>query len=613
MTACLGKKLFYVLIFCVAMSMGGALAADGDMNLFSSVGRVQQEEDPFGVSIEPESVSVSGGQEITADIVFSVPHGYKLFSEKIDVALADPSMGAMGAIVRPPAVEMDDPYIGKVKVYKEDVRVQAMMTPAPGLAHGEHLVQVRVTYQGCSETKCFMPQTRKVSMVWVASPATTAAASKSVIQKTGGDPVLTAGQSRGDGDNPFQKAAARFGMIGVLLAAFAWGFLASLTPCVYPMIPVTMSVIGAGSSGSVARGFVLSLIYVLGLSFTYAVMGTIAAFTGGLFGAFTGSPLIRIGVAAVFVIMALSMFDVFFVQTPSSLTTKLQKVSGKGGIGVLLVGMVAGLVVGPCVGPMLVGLLIYVATLGNPFQGFIIMWSFALGMGLLFLAIGTFSGMLTALPRAGAWMEKIKHLFGIMMLGVALYFLNPLMAESIYRLLAGLVFVGAGVFSGGADRLSWDSPTGHRVWKTIGLFFIVWGGALIFQGVLPHQFNTSPAPVHEMLDWYDDEGDALITAKRLNKPLLIDFYADWCASCKKLEEKTFGNGDVRAELKRFVLLKIDATHSDAPEVKPMLDKYGVVGLPTIIFKNSSGEIVHDKTITDYVPPHVFLEKVRRIP
>ncbi|MBU0994655.1 MAG: protein-disulfide reductase DsbD [Proteobacteria bacterium] len=605
------RRLVYHLLLSVVIACIGYSASFAETNFFSHIAEEPQIQDPFEIRmISPFGRAAAGG-EIVLEVVFSMPPGYKLFSDQIKVELADNRAALLGQVVFPPFILMDDPYIGKIKVFKGEVVIRIPLNVKSSAAPSDYPLELNISYQGCSETKCFMPKTKGMSFsltVISGPPSVDLSDQPSPVSSPDKDSLNHEEKEK----NPFQKAADRFGLIGVVLAAFIWGFLASLTPCVYPMIPVTMSVIGAGSAGSAMRGFLLSSVYVLGLSLTYAIMGTIAALTGGLFGELTGSPVLRVFVSALFVLMALSMFDIFFVQMPSSISSKLQKISGKGFAGVFLVGAVAGLVVGPCVGPMLVSLLVYVATLGNIFQGFFMMWSFALGLGLLFLVIGTFSGILASLPKAGAWMEKVKYLFGMMMFGVALYFVKPLISENIYMLSVGMIFLGTGVFSGGFDKMEAASPVTGKLWKTIGVFFLLWGASIIYQVVDIMNHGPQEIEHHNPLIWQEDEASALSFAKEQNRPLLIDFYAEWCASCKKLEQVTFSDEDVRSELGRFDLLRVDATDSNATRVKHLLRKYNVIGLPTIIFVNASGDLQKDKTITDYVSPKTFLETIRQV-
>lgn len=588
-----------------------------ETTLFSN-GNVETEPpDPFEIRLFPPDGKAIPGHEVTARMVITIPSGYKLFADKVALSFSGNPELQLGKLRLPPSRQIDDPYIGKIEIFEGVVEIPVPMTVGPRLAPGAYFLELIVSYQGCSQTKCFMPKTRSLSLplTIVSGPLPSPSEESSPVQVAPSSTGTIKPGAMGKGKNPFQNMADRFGIGGVILFAFIWGFMASLTPCVYPMIPVTISVIGAGGAGNVSRSFLLSSVYVLGLSLTYAVMGAVAAFTGGLFGEYAGSPALRVIIAVLFSLMALGMFDLFFIQMPSRLSSKLQAVSGKGVIGIFLVGAAAGLVVGPCVGPMLVSLLMYVATLGNLFLGFLMMWSFALGLGVLLLVIGTFSGLLTALPKAGMWMEKVKHLFGMIMFAMALYFIRPLIPETLYLSLAGLILLGTGVFIGGVNTIQGDATVTDKFLKTIGLFFLIWGALTIYQGTLPRDQvprNLSASHSEGPLLWQQDEPAAIAAAKESKRPLVIDFYAEWCASCKKLEKTTFSDPLVIGELQRFDLLKIDATESDSPRVKTLLKKYGVIGLPTILFINAHGEREPDHTITDYATPRALMETLRKI-
>jgi len=300
----------------------------------------------------------------------------------------------------------------------------------------------------------------------------------------------------------------------------------------------------------------------------------------------------------------LAMFDRIHIQMPAWVQSRIGRTCPGGRGGVFMTGMVAGMVVGPCVGPMLVGLLIYIAALGSKWQGFLIMWSFSLGMGMLFLAIGTFSGAVTALPRAGKWMIQIKHGFGILMMAMALYFIRPLMSQDWFYLTLGAFLIGLGVFAGAFDPMAAESPAHDRLRKTAAILLLVVGAAyaagFVFgEGLSRHGIHA----INETssLSWESDEGKALTRARLERKPIIIDFYADWCAACKKLDQEAFSNPAVIQAAAGFVPLRVDCSNPGDPSSEKLRQKYGVVGLPTIVFLGPSGQILADQSITRYVP------------
>lgn len=599
------KLRCFIVFFLFVLMLNNSYAEE---NTFSFDSSPAETLGIFKTEVAPVPGNVVQEGELSIHVSILIPDGYKLYADKTSIEGVADENYIFGKVTPPPSVLYNDPFIGEMKVFKEDATFILPVKLTKQAIVGPNTVSVKIVYQGCSEQGCFMPRTNYIEVgIEVLSSSAQPESPLSISNKISEKNIASSEK------NPFQKAADRFGFIGVIFAAFILGFTASLTPCVYPMIPITVSVIGAGSSGKVMRGFVLSVFYVLGLSLTYAIFGTLAAMSGGLFGAVSGNPFVRILVAVVFILMALSMFDAFFIQMPSSVSTKLQNISVTGSLGVFISGAVSGLIVGPCVGPMLVGLLVYIATLGNVIEGFFIMWSFALGMGILFLIIGTFSGAISALPKAGTWMEKIKHFFGLIMFAAALYFIMPLIGDRIFLLCVGGLLVGAGVFAGAFDSIRPESTGVDRLWKSAGIFCIIIGAGYILNFTL-HGKAPEKSDIMKGSDlaWHENEEYALNLAKNRKKPLMIDFAADWCSSCKRIEKNTFSSKDVISELNRFELVKIDCTDSENEEVKRLLKKYNIVGLPSIIFFRSDGILEETSRITSYVGPEDFLKIAKQI-
>jgi thiol:disulfide interchange protein DsbD len=561
-------------------------------------------ENPFKLSARAVPDRAAPGQNLTLEVRFDIAPGHQIYADK--TAITPPKVpglrfGAVKSLT--PSFEKTDPYQGTIRIYEEKAVFELPVSVEQGAEAGSKIILLKVGYLGCTETVCFLPQEKHLDI-----PITVLAASESLPDATPPQAVQDYGKPE---ENPFQKAADRFGAMGVLIAAFIWGFLASLTPCVYPMIPVTVSVIGAGSAGSTSRGLLLSVFYVLGLSLTYAVFGVIAAWSGSLFGEYASHPAVRIIVAGLFVLLALSMFDLLFIQTPSAISSKIGGTKRAGIIGVFLTGAVAGAVVGPCVGPMLVALLVYIAGIGNKLYGFMIMWNFALGMGMLFLVIGTFSGAAASLPKAGAWMEKLKRFFGVLMLAAALYYVEPLLPENIFMLSLGTLLIGIGIFLGAMDPLKAESADRDRFWKAVGIVFLVIGIVYTAKFALnDEEIATQTSSPEPGISWLTDEAVALAQARTQNKPVMMDFSADWCTACKKLERETFSHPSVIKASEQFICVKIDCTDTADPRIKELQNKYSVKGLPTILFINADGQNLPDKTITEFVKPEFLLKRMQ---
>lgn len=575
-------------------------------------------ENPFSVNAEIHPEALPPGGEGVIRVLFSVAPGYELYADKTSVRPGAAPYIDFGAVEPPVSVEQKGPEGEPYSVYKDQARFEIPIRVAPKADAVEVYLPLTVQYQGCSETGCFLPEEKQLTAALNILPGEIAPGGAPGFDD-GGSGFEAAGEAEAiPPSNPFQRTAARFGLLGVLGAAFVWGLLTSLTPCVYPMIPVTVSVIGAGNAKGFSRGFFLALLYVLGMSLTYAMFGVTAAWTGGLFGAYADHPAVRIIVAVVFVVLALSMFDVIYIQAPAWMSTRFGGFVGVGGIGVFLTGAAAGAVVGPCVGPMLVGLLVYIAAIGDKLQGFLIMWSFALGMGMLFLVIGTFSGAATALPKSGVWMVRLKQFFGVLMLGAALYYIRPLLPGQVYTLVLGALLIGAGIFGGALDRMDSESGGMDRLRKAAGILLltlgIVYAARFAVEDPLMGslQYGKENQEVESGIHWVYDEAVALSLAEARNQPLLIEFRADWCAACRKMEQETLRDPGVIEMAEGFIPLKLDFTETTDPIVDSLREKYSVIGLPTILFADSSGRVLPEQTITEFVTPEVLMERMRQV-
>lgn len=589
---------------------------------------VWAQDEPFKTKVETDAGSVRPGDRLTVTVTIDIAPKHYLYAERTDVKPGDTEGLTFGEAVKPAGKTKNDPVFGPVKAYEKNVAIRLPVTVSPSVGSGKIVLPLTVKYQGCTESMCFMPEEKQVEAVFeiVAASADdglpdfapeepfvtvtedtekTAASSLEVETTTSDAPGKNTGRLR--------EIAGKFGFIGVIVAAFAWGFLASLTPCVYPIIPITVSVISAGSGGNAFRGFILSIFYVLGMSLVYAVFGVVAAWSGGLFGEQINHPAVRIVVSAVLVILALGMFDVIYIQMPSFVSSKLGGYSGTGTLGVFLTGAVSGAVVGPCVGPMIIAILVYIAAIGDKFQGFFIMWSFALGMGMLFLLIGTFSGFAASMPKAGMWMEKLKRFFGVVMLALALYFLEPLLPGNLFFLVLGAFLTGLGIFTGALDKTDAESTGKTKLWKTAGVVMLALGIGYIARFALDYR----EAPVQNIsqpsgISWISSESDGLASAKDEKKPVMVDFTAEWCTACKKMERETFTVPSVVNEAKRFVCIKIDGTDTKAPDVVRLVKKYNVIGFPTVVFIDSDGNRINDRRITKFVTGSELLERMRGV-
>jgi thiol:disulfide interchange protein DsbD len=341
---------------------------------------------------------------------------------------------------------------------------------------------------------------------------------------------------------------------------------------------------------------------------TFSVLGVLAAQTGSLFGTYAQHPVIQILVAAIFFVMGLSMLGVFTLQVPPAIVGKLRG-KRKGFLGSYLTGLVAGLVVSPCVGPLLIVILTWVAKTGSVLLGFGLLFSFALGIGVLFVLLGTFSGILRNLPKSGGWTEFIEKGFGLLLIVLAIVFIKPVLPPQIYQGVWSVFFIVLGTFLGAFSSLTRESKRSQKIGKALGYLSILIGSFLLFFSFY-HHYQTkatkagyAPEPAQEMFSekfWVLSEEEGFRLARLEQKPILIDFFADWCAACHELDEKTWSDPSVQNELKRFVPIKLDLSKDNA-SVKKIYQKYSVQGLPTVILLNRSGEEVY--RFSGFQPPN----------
>ncbi len=379
--------------------------------------------------------------------------------------------------------------------------------------------------------------------------------------------------------------AASSGMASAFLFAFTAGLLTALTPCVYPMVPITISIFG-GKGVPRARALLLATLYVAGIAVMFGTLGTVFALVGKAFGSFLANPWVIVPLALFFALMAASMFGAFELGLPSWLQHRLNRVGGRSVGGAFLMGLVGGLIAAPCTGPPLAGILAFVATTRNAFTGFFLLATYAIGIGVPFWAIAGFS---MRLPKSGAWMEAVKSVFGIALLVAALYYLKnvvPPLAHFTGRTLTFLAVAGVLVLAGiaiGAVHLTFHDAWKVSLRKGAGVAMAVIGLFAITNFVLTPKVE---------LAWLRVEPEAAQIARDNGRPLVVDFMADWCLPCKEMDVQVFSHPDVVNELAAFTLLRVDLTREDDdPSLAAVKTKYGVNTLPAVRIVSPQGQIV----------------------
>ena len=384
-------------------------------------------------------------------------------------------------------------------------------------------------------------------------------------------------------------------LVWTLLGIFAGGLALNLTPCVYPLIPITASYFGGRSGQGRGRLVGHGLLYLMGLAVTNSVLGVAAALTGGLMGGLLQSPWVIAGVAAILMLFAASLLGLWELRLPGKLTQAAGK-SYAGYGGSLFMGLTLGVVAAPCIGPFVLGLLTWVDSLGSPRFGFLIFFTLSLGLGLPLFVLAMFSGSLNKLPRSGEWLLWVRKLMGWVLAGMAVYFLRPLIAEAWWvALLAGVIILAA-LHLGALDR----TPATLRVFPW--LKSIVW-----LAGILTATFLVGSWALKGPGVAWQPYSEALVeTARIQKKPVIIDFYATWCAPCRELEEITFHHPEVVKLAQDFVMVKVDLTQKGDPSHQQALGRYEVKGVPTVVFLDGDGKECQNLRLVDYLPPEQFL-------
>jgi len=541
-----------------------------------------------------------------------IAKGYYLYRDKTAFALTQGDGVTLGRPELPAGEIKDDPYIGKTAVYHDPVEVVLPLTRAHNNATP---LSVKVDYQGCADKGiCYPPSTTLIDLLL---PAAYAA-----------EPGRTPGMAAPSSANEATPAPPRTPPVTPistekwilsLLAAFGTGLLLTFTPCVLPMIPILSSVIVGSSDRHVTKleGGMLSSAYVLGTAVTYTLAGVLAGASGDQLQAYFQHPVAIFSFSAVLVFLALSMFGFYELQLPAFLQSKLHAHSAdihlktkhtKVGalFGVFGMGLIAALIVGACVSPLLISALGVAIANRDPLLGGGIMFAMALGMGVILIAIGVGAGFL--LPKAGAWMEKVKHVFGVMLLAVAIYLLGVLPDVPVLLLWAALLIVTS-VYLGATQGLPAGANGWRYLWKGIGTLLLIWGILALIGGFSGERDILRPLPIQAMqhltapgastaagepagaqferVTSLSELEVRLSHAAAQGKPVLLDYYATWCTDCIRMEKTTFRDARVRKELSRFALIQADVTETNN-DSRALKGRYGILGPPATLFFDSQG-------------------------
>ena len=629
------KSLRYVFLLWLCCTAVPLTHAESFLERLPLLGKSSQPK--FLPADQAYGLSVSVLDERTLLAEFRITPEYYLYRDRISFNLSEATSKATGVkiagVVLPKGEMKLDPNFGNMEVFHQSFQAEIKLVRTNNLAQ---TILLEASYQGCSDKGlCYPPINKQISIALpVSNPATGVQPNQNVsaltvIQQPTASTAQSPTQAVSDSGNTQNENTqiARLLKQGnfwlIVSFFFGAGLLLAFTPCMFPMIPILSGIIvGRGHKITHAHGFILSLAYVLGMALTYAAVGVAAGLSGTLLSNALQTPWVLGSFAGVFVLLSLSMFGFYELQLPTALQSKLTNTSNHlhGGHlgGVFLMGALSAIIVGPCVAAPLAGALLYIGQTHDAFLGGMALFALAMGMGLPLLLIGASAG--TLLPKAGAWMESVKRFFGVLLLAVAIWLISSLIPLSVQMLLWAVLLVLSAVYLHALDALPHSASGWHKLWKGVGLLALLLGIAYLIGalsgahdilrplGGFGSAQTSAPVSLQFVRVKNSAELDARI-AQAKGKTVMLDFYADWCVSCKEMERYSFSDPRVQAQLKNTVLLQADVTANN-DEDKALLQRFELFGPPAILFFDGQGRELSNFRVTGYQDPSRFLQSLQ---
>ncbi len=603
----------FVMLLLLSL-MSSVASADSFLDRLPSLGGAKQP--TFLPPDQAFSVQVQVRDAYTLQANFSVTEGYYLYRDKI--TLTSKNAGVRIKAVNLPSGEMkQDPSFGKVEVFHHSIQAEVELERITDAATS---ITLEASYMGCSEKGLCYPPINKTLRIDLPDAKT---GLNELALSEAPSPAFIKPMSQ-DENSKIATLFAGGDYWLIVSFFFGAGLLLALTPCVFPMIPILSGIIvGRGHKITRRHAFMLSLAYVQGMAITYAAAGVAAGYSGNLISNALQTPWVLGSFAALFVILSLSMFGFYELQMPGALQSKLTNASNKlhGGhlSGVFLMGALSAIIMGPCVAAPLAGALLYIGQTHDAVLGGVALYVLALGMGVPLLLIGSSAGVL--LPKAGAWMEAVKRFFGVLLLGLAIWIVSPVIPVTAQMLLWAALLIFSGIYLRALDPLPHHVGAARRMVKGVGILALLLGVAYLIGALSGSRDMLRPlgnigratAETTATLKFSRvasiAELDASI-AKAGGGMVMLDFYADWCVSCKEMERFTFSDAEVQAKLKSAVLLQADVTANSA-EDKALLKRFGLYGPPGILFFDAKGVELSNFRVVGYQDSTQFLKTLQR--
>jgi len=534
-----------------------------------------------------ENLVIQAGQVKKTQIQMQLPKGFHAYADQFKILNISPNNFKAGQIQLNPEVEFYDKHNKKTRkgLYESgtiDIQIEAPET----LKNNIDKLTFDLKYQICSAQICYLPKTHPMTFKIIQNEY------KSLEVTQSQDTFFTIGSI----ENQLSK-----NFILTYILVFIAGILTSFTPCIFPMIPITLSILGHDAEKkSRLQNVTRSIFYVLGIALTYSILGVIAAASGSIFGQALANKYVISSLIGLFVLMALSMWGAFELQVPAFIRNRFGTGQSNGYFGALLMGLIAGIVASPCVGPVLVSILSFVSTTQNITLGFTLLFTYAIGLGLIFIAIGFSGNLLKKLPRSGPWMEFIKFSLGLLMIFAALYYLKLIIPIQYWIITVGLIFMVISIWQG-TYNFKKNHPFRQSLFIAVFIFSFILTllSILKFQYVAPILDSNYSLQNETKIKWIPYSKQVLDAALNEKTPVMLDFFAEWCAACHELEEKTYTHREFIEISKQFKLVKVDATE-DLPEIQQILEEYQIKGLPTVLFINRKGLILSDLSFTQFL-------------